>query len=280
MIKKALPLVASILFAIAVLLSSLLLVDRQAPTISINKKPELSCKITEEDFLDNASVRDDNIKDFFIEENNLLEIADSEEVTFVALDKNNNVAKVKSEVDVDEDVSTYHIEEIKPLKLQINTNLVTSDYFVLKNGCGWEIDDTFSVTGYSNKTEGEYDVVVSSRKHQSQDYATTLIVGDFLSPKIYLNVDSLENVTGRYWSDNYFLELIDHIEDDNDNPEELMKKVKTNWKLIMNPDSNGAVNSAGTYTVTYTVTDSEGHIGKTTLKVHLTTYVPPAVEGE
>ena len=74
------------------------------------------------------------------------------------------------------------------------------------------------------------------------------------------------------------LEFVDYVEDDKDDGELLVNKIKTNWEDAMNPDEYGRIDNPGTYTVTYYVTDSEGNTGKTTLKVKLEDYVEVITE--
>lgn len=271
--KKIVFLIISVLIAISVLCVSLFVLDNDAPTITLKSNPVLACNITRDDLLNNAVASDDDLKSFFIEENDLLQIAETGKVTYIAIDGSNNVRRVQFDVDVDSDVKTYHIEAIAPLEHQVNNILVSSNYFTLVNECGWNISDSFNVDGINTKQIGDYEVIVSSRKHQSPDFDAVFIVDDFKAPKIYLNTDLLENYTGRYWNDEYFMEFIDHIEDDNDDPNKLMNRVKVNWQSVMNPTSSGRIDNPGTYTVTYSVTDSEGNTGKTTLRVKLERYI-------
>ena len=271
--KKYLLLIFSIVIAISTLCVSLFVMDNSAPSININNTPVLACNITSNDLLNDVTVIDDDLKSFFIEETDILQIAETGKLTYVAIDESNNVSRKTVDVNVDSDVSTYHIEIVNPLQLQINTDLNGDDYFKLKNECGWTVSDNFVVNGINNKLVGEYDVTISSRKHVSENLNATFEVDDFLAPKIYLDRDVLENYTHRYWNDEYFLEFVDYVEDDNDDGDQLFNKIKTNWEDAMNPDEYGKVDNPGTYTVTYSVTDSEGNTGKTTLKVRLENYV-------
>lgn len=267
--KNIVLVIISGLVAISVFCVSKFAVDNDAPKIDLISKPVLACNITTQDLLNNAQASDPNLKSFFIEENDLITIAENGKLTYIAIDENNNVARLQVDVNVDSDVSTYHIETKAPLEHQVNTNLVASKYFKLVNACDWEVEDTFVVAGVNTKTIGEYDVTVASRKHSSQSFDATFIVDDLKAPKIVLDREVLNNYTGRYWDSDYFLEFIDHIEDDKDSEEDLIKRVKVNWESVMNPTSSGRVDNPGTYTVTYSVTDADGNTGKTTLKVKL-----------
>lgn len=266
-------LLISLILAVFAFLASRVFVDRKPPEITVLSTPKLTANTTEKDLLNYCSVVDENLKSFIIEESELINVVEQGQVTYVAIDNANNVTKLVVDIDVDPEVKSFHVEAIKPLKLQIGNTLVGSDYFVLKNECGWTLKDNFEITGINNKTAGEYDVKVVSKKHESEPLFCTFEVDDYLAPKITLTDDLLETYTGLIWNDEYFLEFVDTIEDDKDDPSELINKVKTNWSSVMKPNNSGYVWNEGNYTITYSVTDSEGNIGKTTLMVRLRDYV-------
>lgn len=271
--KKYVLLIFSIILAVGVLAAYLFLLDNDAPEITINGKPYIACNIDENSLLNYITVKDDNLKSVFVEETSLLEIAESGKITYVAIDKHNNISKKQIAVDVDSNINDFYIEVINDLNHQINTKLVPSNYFSLRNKCGWEINDAFEVKGINNSIKGEYDVVVNSKKHKAEELNVTFVVDDFLAPKIILKNDTIENYVERYYDDDFFLYYIDHVEDDNDDPEVLASKVKTNWRESMNPSENGWISRPGTYSVTYYVSDENGNVGKTTLRVVLSKYV-------
>lgn len=260
---------------------SYFLSDNSKPNIEILNKPTLACNISYNDLLRYAKADDNNLRSFFIEENDLLEIANNKVITYVAIDQSNNVSKKSIDIEVDDDITTYHIETIKPLNAQINQKFVSKDYFVLKNKCGWEIDDTFVVEGVDFNNIGSYDAKIKAKKHLETDVLETIIeVDDFLSPKIVLVSDQVKNYSERYYSNDYFLELIDYIQDDEDDSDDLIGKVISNWQEVLFPTSSGYVDRAGTYTITYRVTDSQGNTGKTTLRLILEKPEPIVVEPE
>lgn len=267
--KKYVLLFLSVVFAVSVLLICLN-VDNAAPEIIVNSKPYVACNIDEDSLLNYITVKDDNLKSVFIEETSLLEIAESGKITYVAIDDYNNISKKQIDVDVDNNINDFYIEVINDLNHQINKKLVPSNYFSLRNKCGWEVSDTFEVKGINISNKGEYDVVVRSRKHKADDLNVTFVVDDFLAPKIVLKKDIIENYSERYYDDNFFLYYIDHVEDDHDDPDVLANRVKVNWREAMNPSANGWIDRPGTYSVTYYVSDDDGNVGKTTLKVILT----------
>ena len=166
------------------------------------------------------------------------------------------------------------------MKLQLDAVLDAGEYFELKNECGWTIKESFEVIGIDTKHIGEYDVTISSKKHPSEKLLSSFEVDDYLAPKIILSYETLENYTGRYWDEDYFLEFVESIEDDADDEDMLRSRVTTNWEAVMNPSESGQVNTPGTYTITYSVTDSDGHVGKASMKVKLSEYAVPAVGEE
>ncbi len=261
--KRILPIVI-ILLCMAVVLFTRFNSDNSAPTIHVDSTPVLACEISYDDLLTHASAEDKHLKSFFIEESTLNEIADKGYLTYVAIDDSNNVAKMRTNVEVDEAVTNYHIESIKPLQTQVKEAYKTTDYLVLKNDCGWEIEDSFIVEAVTDpySLQGAYEVQVTAKNHSNvQPLFTIREVDDFKSPKIILLSNAYRDYTIQTFSDDYFLNLIDHIEDDNDDPEELKEKVAVNWQEILKPDEEGHVDKTGTYTITYSVIDSEGHTG-------------------
>lgn len=265
-------LIVSILLAAGAFVASRVFIDRQAPIITVLSTPKLTADTTEADLLEYCSVEDENLKSFIIEESELINVAESGQVTYVAIDETNNTTKLVVDVEVDPKVNSFHIEAIKPLKLQIGNNLIGTDYFELKNECGWTLRDNFDVSGINNKTAGEYDVKVVSKKHECEPLYCTFEVADYLAPKITLNEDVYETYVGLIWNDDFLLEFVDTIEDDKDSQDELLKKVKTNWRTVMKPNDLDYVWNEGNYTITYSVTDSEGNIGRTTMVIRIKKY--------
>lgn len=258
------------ILSLASIILSYFLSDNKAPLIEIVNQPTLACGISYDELLNNAKSDDENLKSFFIEENNLLNIADTKKITYVAIDKSNNVSKKSVDIDVSDDVTAYHIENLKPLNIQLNQKFNPTDYFVLKNRCGWEIDDYFTVNGADFNKIGLYDVKVSAKKHpEAEVLQTTIEVDDYLSPKIILIQNQIINKSERYYTDEYFMELIERVEDDEDNTDELLRSVTNNWKEVLLPTSSGYVEKTGTYTITYLVTDSKGNTGRTSLQLIL-----------
>ena len=262
--------------------STFLLLDRKSPVITSNGTPTLSCEVRTDDLMRYAEATDDKqLKTFFIEENDLSDIADNRYLTYVAIDEANNVSKLRVAVSVASDITNYHIEVLRPLKAQIRETFKTSGYLVLKNECGWEIDDSFLIEGVDYTLQGDYEAVIRSKKHASvQPLYTTVEVDDFKAPKIVLKYETLSDWTNMYYSDEYFLDLVDYVEDDNDDPNVLKPKVTCNWREAMNPSSSGYMSRTGTYTITYRVTDSDGNTGRTTLKLTLNQVVYNTPAGE
>ena len=277
--KKIVLTVSVFLLSLGTFISTRVLLDNKKPVITVKGTPVLACKITYNDLLSYGEAQDEHLKSFFIEESSLSDIADNRYLTYVAIDESNNVAKQRVTVDVDADLTTYHIEALKPLKAQIKETFKTSGYLVLKNECGWDINDSFVIEGVDYSLVGTYEVKVKAKKHSNAEpLYTTIDVDDFYAPKIYLDREFMNSYAMLVFDDQYFLRFIDHVEDDKDDGEELKNKVTTNWREIMLPYENGYVTKAGTYTITYRVTDSDGNTGKTTLRLTLQT--PDDTEGE
>lgn len=244
--------------------------DKEAPTIEVKKTPKISCSLSYRDLIDYASAKDDNLKSFFVEEKTLSDIANNGYLTYVAIDDANNITKQKVMVGIDPALTTYHIELLQPLKAQVNDTFKTSEYLKLVNECGWEINDTFKIEGVDYKVKGEYEVKVSPKNHSNvEPLYTTIEVGDLKAPTINLISDEVAANSSFLFSDEWFIENIESIDDDKDRDADLRKRISTNWKDVMFPRENGYVGKEGTYTITYKVTDSEGNTGTTTLRLSL-----------
>ena len=156
------------------------------------------------------------------------------------------------------------------LRAQIHDTFKTSEYLKLVNSCGWEINDTFNIEGVNYDLKGEYDVKVTAKNHSEvEPLVTTIEVDDLKAPTINLIQERIETSSGLYFSDEWFLRNVESVEDDNDDGEELKNRVTTNWEDVMFPKYGGYVESEGTYTITYKVTDSEGNTGTSTLRLTL-----------
>ena len=283
--KKIVLPIFLVLLCIAGVASTFLFVDRTAPSISVNGTPTLGCSVSFDDLMKYASAEDEKgVKSFFIEEKSLSDIADYSHLTYVAIDENNNVSKQRVSVNVDPAVKTYHIEILKqPLQAQLRESLKASEYLALKNECEWTIDDTFVVEGVDFSTAEEYDARINVKKHDVEPVFATVEVADFNAPRIYLTDETFKDWANMIYTDEYFKGFIDRIEDDKDDPNELMDKININWREAMMPRSNGLVERGGTYTITYRVTDSDGNTGRETLKllIEVPVYAPAEpTEGE
>lgn len=244
--------------------------DRKAPSIEVKQKPEISCSLSYDNLINFASASDEDLKSFFVEEKSFGDIANNGYLTYVAIDGANNITKEKVSVDVDSELTTYHIVLLQPLKAQIHDTFKTGEYLKLVNSCGWEISDTFNIEGVNYNLKGEYDVRVTAKNHgEVEPLVTTIEVDDLKAPKINLYSEVIDTGSGLYFSDDWFLRNIESVEDDNDNGEELKNKVTTNWEDVMFPKNGGYVDREGTYTITYKVTDSEGNTGTSTLRLSL-----------
>ena len=259
------------LLCVGAVVSTYFLKDNQNPDISINSTPSLGCSVTFDDLMNYASAEDNKgIKSFFIEEKSLSDIADYSYMTYVAIDEANNVTKQRVSVDVSPELKTYHIEILKPLQAQIRETMKTTEYLALKNECGWTIPDTFVIEGVDFTQQETYDATIKAKKHSDvEPLFTTVEVDNYNAPRIILTEETYRDWANMIYTDEYFLEFIDHIEDDKDDPNELLSRVTTNWKEVMMPRSNGLMTRGGTFVITYRVTDSDGNTGKTTFRLLL-----------
>lgn len=283
--KILIPLFVTLL-CLGAVASTYFLIDNISPRITVNNTPTLGCSVSFDDLMNYASADDNKgVKSFFIEEKSLSDIADYKHLTYVAIDENNNVSKQRVSVNIDPGVRTYHIEVLKqPLQAQIGESLKASDYLALKNECDWTISDTFIVEGVDFSQKEEYDARISVKKHSNVEPVFALVeVDDFTAPRIILTDETYKDWANMIYSDEYFLEFIDRVEDDKDDPEELKERVYTNWREVMMPSSSGLMQRGGTFTITYRVTDSDGNTGKATLSllIQVPTYAPSSpAEGE
>jgi len=283
--KKYYLALSVLILCIGAVASTRFLIDNTDPTITVNSTPTIGCKVSFNDLMSNATASDNKeIKSFFVEENALSEIADKKYLTYVAVDTSNNVSKKRVTVNVDSDVTTYHIDVLQPLKAQIKEVFKTKGYLALKNKCGWEVDDTFVIENVDFNLKDTYDAKIMAKKHSHvEPVYTTVDVDNFKAPIITLSHDTYKDFTEMIYNDEYFKEFIVSVEDDVDNGNELMDKVTTNWREVIMPYSSGYVERAGIFTITYKVTDSEGNTGTNTLRLWLETpvHVPVApAEGE
>ena len=219
-----------VVLCIAAVGSTFVLLDRKSPTITEKGTPTLGCGVRLDDLLAYGEASDNKqLKSFFIEERELSDIADNNYLTYVAIDESNNVAKLRVPVVVDSDITKYHIEVLQPLKAQIRDTFKTSGYLALKNECGWDINDSFLIEGVDYTLQGEYEALIKAKKHSHVEpiYAT-VVVDDFKAPKIVLTNESINDWTNMYYNDEYFLDLVDYVEDDNDDPQTLKTKVICN----------------------------------------------------
>ena len=270
---------------VGVVLATYFIDDNKKPEITVEATPSLGCNVTLDDLLAYASAKDNKkLKSFFIEENRLSDIADYHYLTYVAIDEANNVAKERVSVNVEPSLTTYHIEVLKPLQAQIRESFKTSEYLALRNECGWDIEDQFIIEGVDYTLADTYDARIKVKKHNYvEPVYTTVEVADFKAPRIILSEESYKDFANMYYDDEYFLDFVDRVEDDKDDPNELKNRVLTNWKEVMLPSSSGYMSRGGTFTITYRVTDSDGNTGRETFRLLLEVPVyeaPVVTEGE
>lgn len=269
--KKLIILLITLVLCIGVVVAIHFNSDDKAPLINVNGTPKVGCSITVDDLLTYASAEDDNLKNLFVEENNIKSIVDNRTATFVAVDSHNNVSKKSVSVELDSDITNYHLELLKDdIETQVGTSINPSDYVVLKNNCGWDIDDTIVVEGVDYSSIGVYDVKISAKKYENVTpiYAS-IVVGDYESPNISLVEDSGSDSSYMNYDDEYFNKLVLKVEDNKDDPIDLIKRVTSNWRSVLDADEDGYVSKTGTFTITFKVVDSDGHTGSTPYKLTL-----------
>ena len=277
--KTTVSLVVLIICAVAIA-STFFLLDRKAPVIKTSSTPVLGCNVSYDDLMSYASATDDKeIKSFFIEEKKVNDIAEYGTLTYVAIDTSDNVSKQRVSVEVDPAYKTFHIEQLQPLKVQINEPINIEEYVVLKNGCGHNVDEVFVIDGVNYNKEDTYDVTITPMIHHNiEPIQAKMTVGNLRAPVIVLKETEITDESDSYYSDGYFLRQIDHIEDDSDTSESLLDSVTTNWKEILTDGTNNYVGKTGTYVIKYTVSDSDGNTGSAELSITLEAKEPVTEE--
>lgn len=258
--KKFIPVLISLVIAVGVFACSYFVVDRKQASIVVTGTPMLACDVDMDDLLEYASVEDDDLKSLIIEENDILDILKTSKLTYVAIDDNNNVSKLKVDVDIEEGLDIVHIEEIKPLEINVNNNINTNEYFALVNKCGWKNKAEFRISGVDNKTNGEYSGVVSCNNVDCDDLNVLFKVVKDGAPTIHLVEPIHYAGENEIFSEYYFDNLVDEIIDDKDS----LIYANINWQDILIKNDEGYYDE-GTYFITYDVEDSDGNIGKSTL---------------
>lgn len=260
--KKVLPIIISLLVAIGIFAYSYFMYDRKEPTIEVIKTPILACNIGLDDLLDFVRVPDDDLKTLFLEETDMMDILETGKATYVAIDSNNNISKLKINVEFNDELKNIHIEEAKPLKITANSNFNLNEYFVIANECGFSKRGEFSISGVDCSVNGEYSAVVSSKIDECDDINVLFSIIQEGAPTVHLEDHIIYAGTNERFSTYYFNRLVDDIYDDNDT----YLQASTNWKDVLVKNDDGRY-SQGEYIVTYYVTDSDDNIGKSTLKV-------------
>ena len=232
--------------------------DTKAPDISVrSNEMTIGCKTSYSDLMDYASVKDDDVEEFFIEEKDLVEIITNKKVTYVAIDKSSNVAKETVYINPDKDVANYYIDIIKEPVFEYKQDFLITDYFRVKNGCGLEFEGNLKIDGLDINKTGKYEITISDVKNSAiEPLILEVEVIDSGSPKIKLKY---KEVILEYKEEFDFKRVIDTFEDDKDSYDDLLKSLKIDNKV----DNT----KAGKYEVIFTVTDSEGKSGSITLPV-------------
>lgn len=267
--KKGLFCAFSILVFIGVIACSFLLGDRTAPEIRIISTPRLDENSGIDDLLDYAEAYDENLKSFTIEDTSILHILENKHITYVAIDKYNNVSKAKVNVEIDPKYTNCSIVSICEPTIQVNDKFDVSDYFILQNEYGVNIEDKLIVGKVDTSKVGEYTISIKSSSNLCDPLETTITIINENAPRITLTKDTIEYYVDTYWSDYDFTNIIDTLEDDVDSYDYLLENISIDWERALKAQSDGYVSIPGTYEVTYTVTDSDGNETKTTVNVIL-----------
>ena len=269
--KKIFFIVLTVLICAGGVASTYFLLDHDDPKIEVSGTPVLACNVDLDDLMSFAKAQDDKgLKSFFIEEKDLNTIADNGYLTYVAIDQSNNVTKEKVSVNVANEVKTYHFELLQPLLFQVNVTPVVEDYVALKNNCGWNVKGRIEMDGINYQKIGTYEVEISSKKHSElAPLVQEAIVDDLRIPKIILNESYVEGYASRYYDDDYFLAFVDSLSDDKEDETTLYERLVCDWKMVLEASESGYVRSSGNYTITYTVSDTEGFTGMAQLNIRL-----------
>ena len=282
--KNIVLIIITLLICIGGVSSTYLLLDRSSPDIIIISTPSMGCDVSFDDLLSFAQASDDKgIKSFFIEEDSLNSIAENGYLTYVAVDTSNHVKKKQSTVNVERSLKEYRIEILKPLSFQVKEIPNIEEYLRITNGCNWDIDEQVEIDGVDLNKMGTYEAEIYSRKHSNiEPLIKEVTVSDLRIPVIMLNSESAEGSSERYYSDDYFLSFIDHIEDDVDDAETLREGVLCDWMEALGASQSGYVSRSGNFAITYSITDSDGNIGTAVLNMRLNAPVitEPETEGE
>lgn len=261
--KKFIALLVCLLICIGAIVGIYFYTDNKAPIITIKDNPKVGCSIEPDDLLEYASASDEHLKFFFVEEQNIKDIVKNKYVTYVAVDEDNHVTTDSVSVELDSKLTTYHLELTdNDIKTQVSKSIDPKEYVSLKNDCGWDIDETLTVEGVDYSSIGLYDVKISAKNYPDVEpiYAR-VIVGDYESPKIILKQEEGYDYSDKKFTDDYFNEIVETVEDDKDSSDELMKRVSSNWHSVLKADEDGYVDKVGTFTITYKVVDSDGNSG-------------------
>lgn len=267
--KKGLFCALSILVFVGAIASYFFVGDKTAPEIKIKSTPVLDENSGYDDLINYAEANDENLKSFVIENNSLLEILENKYITYVAIDKNNNIAKATVDVEIDPKYESFNIVCIKEPIVQINTKFDVNDFFVLQNEYGINLKDKLIVSEVDTSKVGECVVSIKSSSNLCDPLETKIRIINDSAPKITLNSEVIDYYANSYWSDYDFINIIDVLEDDVDSKDYLLENISIDWKDVLNAQSDGYVTTIGTFDVTYTVTDSDSNITKAMVKVIL-----------
>lgn len=269
------------LLCLGLIATTYMLSDRKAPQITLSGTPSLGCSSDIDSLLSYASATDNKkVSDLFIEERDILSIADKGHLTYVAIDDSNNVARKTVNANIDPQVIAYYLDVPEEIKIQLEEPFEISEYASVKNGCGWTIDKNILADKVNTKNKGAYEIGVTSVKYSNIEEVKTIVnVGDFESPVIILKESELRDTNDGSFSDNYFLRNVDHVEDADD---DLAEKVECDWREVTEATGGGFISKTGTFTITYSVTDSDGNTGEETAKFVLEepAIVETVTEGE
>lgn len=267
--KKIFFLFYSILIFALIVGLSYFVGDIESPEIKVIEKPRLACSCKYEDLIEYAKASDENLKSFFVQDDGIAHVIESGYITYVAIDNSNNITKLKVPVEIDAEYTKYHLVNKNELQVQLGSKFNINDYFELQNECGITINDRLKISSFDLNKIGLYDVKVESMINHSNPLYVSIEVVDKNAPKITLTKDEIHWYTNRRWKDYDFLSIIDSLEDDIDSYDYLYERLEINWAEVMHPDNNGLVTGVGTYTVTYTITDSDNNVTKKKINVYL-----------
>lgn len=262
MVEKVLRVVAFGSLCLALMVGVYLLSDKQAPIIEVANDSALnvSCELSDAQIYDKVTAYDkvdgDLTEAIFIEENSVDAIKTSKKITYVVIDSSNNVAKLTRKLISSDLENEWTIYSYLPSKIDLNEEIDLAEYIVIKDGCGDLVEGGLSLPELDTTVEGEVVLLITDTRGISEALEVTVMIVDLKSPKFELINDQIEVDLGEEIT---YTSLINSIEDDIDSKDQLLESLTVSGYID--------TNISGTYTLTFTIKDSEGNMSVQNLTV-------------